>query len=122
VKSVSFVNSASNPGASGTAWFNAGSGVLNIGNNEVIDSNSAQAVTNKIITGHTNLIDASNLQTTSASVDVSSAGPPTAGDVLTATSATTAEWLPSIVTPSPTAVGSIALWETQQAVNSLVLT
>jgi hypothetical protein len=95
VKSILFTSSGSNPGAAGTLWFNARSGVLNTGCNEVIDSNSAQAVTNKMITGHTNLIDASNLQTTGTFVDVSSAVPATAGDVLTATSVTTAEWLSS---------------------------
>jgi hypothetical protein len=49
-KSISFVNSASNLVAAGTVWFKASSGILNIGNNKVIDNNIAQTLANKTLT------------------------------------------------------------------------
>jgi phosphoribosylcarboxyaminoimidazole (NCAIR) mutase len=53
---------------------------------------TTDTLTNKTITGSTNTVHASHLRTTGAAVDVVSAAPPTSGQVLTATSATTATW------------------------------
>ena len=53
---------------------------------------TTDTLTNKTITGSTNTVHASHLRTTGAAVDVASAAPPTTGQVLTATSATTATW------------------------------
>jgi hypothetical protein len=106
VKSIFFVNSVSNPGAAGTTWFNARSGILNIGNKEIVDSNNMQVLSSG------NLIDASSLQKTVAFVNVSSAISPTVRDVLIATSATIAKWLPSIATPTPTVAGVVPVGTT----------
>ena len=54
--------------------------------------NTTDILTNKTIQGSTNIIDANNLKTTGAAVNISSSAPPLSGQVLTATSATTATW------------------------------
>ena len=53
---------------------------------------TAATLTNKTLTGNTNTIEASALQTTGAAVYTNASGPPSTGQVLTATSATTADW------------------------------
>ncbi len=53
---------------------------------------TTDALTNKTIIGATNTVEASALQTTGASVNVVAAAPPSAGQVLMATAATTATW------------------------------
>lgn len=58
----------------------------------VVGTTDTQTLTNKTLTGATNTVAASQLRTTGADVVVSAAAPPTAGQVLTATSATTATW------------------------------
>jgi hypothetical protein len=49
-KSVTITSSASNPGAGGTVWFNAGTATLRVGNNELADLATAQTLTNKTLT------------------------------------------------------------------------
>lgn len=51
-----------------------------------------ETFTNKTITGATNTVSANNLKTTGADVAVASASPPTTGQVLQSTSATSATW------------------------------
>jgi len=53
---------------------------------------TTDTLTNKTITDATNTVHANSLKTTGTAVTVSSAAPPTAGQLLTATSATTATW------------------------------
>jgi hypothetical protein len=50
VKSVSFTSSASNPGAAGTIWFNGGSGIMNLGSDQIVSSAAMQTLTNKTLT------------------------------------------------------------------------
>ena len=58
----------------------------------VVSINNTQTLTNKTLIGATNTISASQLRTTGADVVISGAAPPTAGQVLQATSATVASW------------------------------
>ena len=53
---------------------------------------TTDTLTNKTITDGSNVVSADFLKTTGADVDVVSAAPPTSGQVLTATGATTATW------------------------------
>lgn len=55
-------------------------------------NNQIQTLTNKVISNSTNTIGANELRTTGSSVTIDSAAPPTTGQILQATSATTAEW------------------------------
>jgi len=70
----------------------ANSGVHGITGSLLGDSDT-QTITNKTIIGSTNTIGATQLETTGAAVVVNSADPPITGQVLRATSATTAEWV-----------------------------
>lgn len=63
----------------------------------LIGTTTTDTLTNKTIGGSTNTVDANNLKTTGTAVNVSAAAPPITGQVLTATSATAANWQ----TPSP---------------------
>ncbi len=62
-----------------------------------------QTLTNKTLLAATNIIEADALSTTGASVYTSGATPPTSGQILTATSATTATWQ----TPAGTGITSL---------------
>lgn len=63
------------------------------GGNDTFTMNAAtQTLTNKIITGTTNTVRATQLGTTTTDVVVSSSSAPTSGQVLTATSGTNATW------------------------------
>lgn len=66
------------------------SGVYRIGSTDVVDV--PQTLTNKTITATSNNVTANSLRTATNSVTVSSATAPSAGQVLTATSPTTAVW------------------------------
>jgi hypothetical protein len=79
----------------------------------LVGQNTTNTLTNKTITGATNLVDASALQTTGTAVNVSLAAPLTMGKVLTVTSATTATWqdpIAQITTPATTEVNKLVLW------------
>jgi hypothetical protein len=58
----------------------------------VVGISTSQTLTNKIISSGTNTIGANELRTTGSSVVIDTASPPTTGQVLKATSATTATW------------------------------
>lgn len=74
-------------------------GLWNVDNTSDATKNSAVAtLTNKTMTGATNTITASLLKSATTEINVSSATAPTTGQVLTATSSTTATWQ----TPSTT--------------------
>ena len=64
----------------------------NSASDTIVARNTTDTITNKIIQGATNIVDANNLKTTGASVNISSAATPSTGQVLAATSATTAIW------------------------------
>lgn len=64
----------------------------------------AQTLTNKTISDASNTVGANEIRTTGASVVVDGAAPPTSGQVLTATSATTANWQ----TPGGGSTGAIS--------------
>jgi hypothetical protein len=49
-KSITFTSSASNPGTGGTLWYNAGSGVMNIGSAKIVNAAASQTLTNKTLT------------------------------------------------------------------------
>ena len=60
---------------------------------------TTDTLTNKTITGTTNIVHTDAIKTSGTSVSVSAAAPPTTGQLLTATSATTATWqVPAPVT------------------------
>lgn len=59
---------------------------------EITVNDATQTLTNKTITGSTNTVEATELATTGASVNISAAAPPVSGQTLVATSATTATW------------------------------
>ncbi len=80
----------------------------------------AQTLTNKTIVGATNTIDASALQTTGASVNVSAGAPPTTGQVLTATSATTATWQTNAAAPTVFTDTAFAVTDTVDATKQVV--
>lgn len=77
---------------------NTGTLTLPTSTDTLVARATTDTLTNKTLTGATNTIAASQLRTTGADVVVSTAAPPTTGQVLTATSATNAEW----VTPAQT--------------------
>lgn len=58
----------------------------------IVGTTDSQVLTNKTLTDPTNDIRATRLATTGSDVIISGSAPPSAGDVLVATSATTAEW------------------------------
>jgi hypothetical protein len=92
---------------------NTGTITLPTDTTTLVGRNTTDTLTNKIITGTTNLVDASALQTTGTAVNVSLAAPPTTGKVLTATSATTATWQApavQIITPGTIVVDRLVLW------------
>lgn len=66
--------------------------VITSSGDTVVVTNQAQTLQNKTITLSTNLVRASELGTTGASVGLNAGAPPTVGQVLTATSATAAAW------------------------------
>jgi hypothetical protein len=79
----------------------------------LVGQNTTDTLTNKTITGATNLVNASALQTIGMAVNVSLAAPPTTGKVLTTTSATTATWqapVAQITMPGTTTLNKIVLW------------
>lgn len=59
---------------------------------EIIGNDTNDILTNKIIQGPSNTIDANNLKTTTNSVNISEAESPSIGQVLTAISETSAKW------------------------------
>lgn len=61
-------------------------------NTTMVGTDTTDTLTNKTIQGSTNIVDANNLKTTGTSVNISSAVPPTSGQVLTAATTTTATW------------------------------
>ena len=66
-----------------------------LGTNSIVDLNSAQTLTNKTLTDSSNTVRATQLGTTTNDVVVSGSAVPSVGQVLTATSTTTAEWQPA---------------------------
>ena len=58
----------------------------------MVGTNATQTLTNKTITDSSNIVTASRLKTTGTDIIISSATPPTTGQVLPATSATVASW------------------------------
>ncbi len=58
----------------------------------IVYLNHAQTLTNKTIVGSTNIVAASQLQTTGADVIISGAAPPAVNNILITTSPTTAAW------------------------------
>lgn len=66
----------------------------------IVGTSDTQTLTNKTIRGNgsTSIIGASQLETTGAAVVISSADPPTAGQILKATSATSAIWTDEALT------------------------
>ncbi len=63
-----------------------------LGNDSFVYAALAQTLTNKTISSATNSVGANHLRTTGANVNVDAAAPPTTGQILRATSATTATW------------------------------
>lgn len=61
-------------------------------NTTIVGTDTSQTLTNKTITDSTNNITANGLRTATSSVDIAAASAPTSGQVLTATSATEANW------------------------------
>ncbi len=61
-------------------------------NDTLVGRKTTDTMTNKTIVSTTNTVRASELATTGAAVDVVSAAPPSTGQILKATSATTATW------------------------------
>jgi hypothetical protein len=59
---------------------------------DFVGTTDVQVITNKTITDSSNSVTADFLRTTGADVGVAAAAPPSIGQVLTATSATTANW------------------------------
>lgn len=77
---------------------NVGTLTLPTATDTLVARTTTDTLTNKTITGSTNVVDANALKTTGSSVTVASAGPPTSGQALIATSATAASWQ-TITTP-----------------------
>ena len=61
-------------------------------NTTLVGTGTTDTFTNKTITGETNTVEASQLATSGTAVTISGAAPPSIGQVLKATSATTATW------------------------------
>ena len=81
-----------------------------------VDINSVQSLTNKTINDSSNTVGASELRTTGLSVNISSSSPPTNGQILRATSSTTATWQTvggtgDVVGPSSSTDTAIALYD-----------
>lgn len=70
----------------------------------------AQTLTNKTATGTTNILTARLLKSATTEVDVSAATAPTTGQVLTATSSTTATWQTLSAPPKNTVIGLTTTW------------
>ncbi len=96
----------------------------------LVGNDRTQSLTNKTITGTTNTVRATQLSTTGSDVVITSAAPPTAGQVLTALTATTAQWSTASgsgvstfsagttgLTPNSATSGVITLSGTLNAVN-----
>jgi hypothetical protein len=58
----------------------------------IVGTTDAQALTNKVITDSSNTVTANNLRTATGSVNVSASAAPSTGQLLVATSSTTATW------------------------------
>lgn len=71
---------------------NTGTITLPTATDTLVGRATTDTMTNKTLVGATNTVDANALKTTGASVSVVGAAPPTAGQALIATSATTATW------------------------------
>ena len=71
---------------------NSGTLTLPTGTDTIVARDTTDILINKNITGTTNNVSANNLKTTGSSVVISGAAPPTTGQILTATSPTTATW------------------------------
>ncbi|MBI5471473.1 MAG: hypothetical protein HY961_03920 [Ignavibacteriae bacterium] len=80
---------------------NTGILTLPISTDVLVGRTTTDALTNKTITGATNIIAASQLRTTGSDVEVSAAAAPTVGQVLTATSATAANWQTPVAGSNP---------------------
>jgi hypothetical protein len=78
--------------ASDTTLSRASAGLIAVEGVIVPTVSSTHTLTNKTMTGATNTLTASLLKSATTEVDVSSSPAPTAGQVLTATSSTTATW------------------------------
>lgn len=78
-------------GVSVGGHMSASSGVHGITGN-IVGTTDTQTLTNKTLTSNTNNIRASELGTTGASVVIDTTAPPVNGNVLIASSATTAAW------------------------------
>ncbi len=80
----------------------------------LVAKNTTDVLTNKTITSATNTVHANSLKTTGASVNVASAAPPSTGQVLQATSTTTATWQTiatgGVAGPVSSTVTAIARW------------
>lgn len=82
-------------------WLNT-DGKIYVGpSNSLILAASVDTLTNKNIIGPTNVVECNALKTTGSAIDVSASAPPTAAQVLTCTTPTTATW----TTPAPTITG-----------------
>lgn len=89
---------------------NTGTLTLPITTDTLVGKATTDTLTNKTITGATNVVDANALKTTGASVTVSAAAPPTAGQALIATTATNAAWsaVGDVVGPASATTTAIA--------------
>ena len=74
----------------------------------IVGTTNSQELTNKTITDSTNIVTANSLKSATTTVDISSSPAPSIGQILIATSSTTATWQPvtSLSIPS----GIISLW------------
>lgn len=79
-------------------------------NDTLVGKATTDTLTNKTITGATNVVDANALKTTGTSVTVSAAAPPSTGQALIATSATNAAWsaVGDVVGPASSTTTAIA--------------
>ena len=80
----------------------------------LVGKTTTDTMTNKTMTGATNTLTASLLKSATTEINVSSATAPTTGQVLTATSATTATWQ----TPTTSFIGCKAIQTAVQSINN----